>query len=128
MAAEKGRGVIFHWGDNPILGVREKGIKLDGNPINVSSDEDNGWQVLLTVQDENKVEVTISGVTKDSILKTDWFAGNRTKRISIEWADLKELTGNFFLSSYSEKHPYKDAVTFDATFTSTGVPTFSAYA
>jgi predicted secreted protein len=127
VAAEKGRGVILHWGGSPILGVREKGLKLDGNAINVTSDEDNGWQTLLTVSDENKVEVSVSGVAKDNRLKTDWFAGDRTKPLSMEWADAKELAGTFFLASYSEKQGYKDAVTFDATFTSHGTPTFTSY-
>ncbi len=127
MAATVGRNVVLTWGGDEIPGCREKGIKLDGTPVDVSSDEDNGWMTLLTEPGEKKVEVSISGVTKTPHLQADWFAGTRTKAVSITYPDGRELAGTFFLASFSEKAPYKDAVTFEAVLQSSGIVTFTPY-
>lgn len=122
-----GRDIDFYWNGARVSGVREKGIKLDGSAIDVTADEDDGWQKLLTVAGENKIEVSISGVTKVPTLRDAWFSGNRTKTVSIGWVDGKEMSGTFFLASYSEKGTYKDATTFEATLQSSGQPTYAAY-
>lgn len=122
-----GRNVVLTWGGDEIPGVREKGVKLDGAPIDVSSDEDNGWATLLSEASENKVEIALSGVTKSPHLKADWFAGTRTKTLVMEYPDGRVLSGTFMISAFSEKTPYKDAVTFDATLMSNGPVTFTPY-
>lgn len=127
MAANVGRSVIMVWGADEIPGVREKGVKLDGTPVDVTSDEDGGWATLLTIAGENKVEISISGVTKSPHLKADWFAGTRTKALSLTYPDGRELSGSFFLSSFTEKMPYKDAMTFEATLMSSGMVAFTPY-
>ena len=127
MAAYVGRSVIMEWGGDEIPGVREKGVKLDGTPVDVTSDEDGGWATLLTVAGENKVEISISGVTKSPHLKADWFAGTRTKTLTLTYPDGRELSGSFFLSSFTEKKPYKDASTFEAVLMSSGMVAFTPY-
>lgn len=122
-----GRSIILTWGGDEIPGVREKGIKLDGAPIDVSSDEDNGWMTILSEPGEKKVEISLSGVTKSPHLKADWFAGQHEKAVSIEYPDGRVLSGQFFLSSFSEKGPYKDATTFEATLVSNGEINFTPY-
>lgn len=127
MAEFLGRKVVMLWGNDEIPGVREKGVKLDGNAIDVSSDDDDGWQKLLTEAGENKVEISISGVTKSPHLQADWFSGDRTKTLTLTYPDGRELTGTFFLASFSQKNSYKDASTFDATLSSSGFVTFTPY-
>lgn len=127
MAASKGRNLGFEWGGVSILGVREKGIALNGEPVDVTSDEDGGKRTLLDVSAEDQVDITVSGVTKDEILKENWFDGDRTKELEITFPNGSTLTGQFFLASYSETAPYNDAVTFEATFNSTGAFTFTPY-
>lgn len=122
-----GRKIVLTWGNDEIPGVREKGIKLNGSPIDVSADEDDGWRSLLTEDGENNVEISISGVTKSPHLKADWFAGTRTKAISVVWPDGREMAGSFHMSTYSDKGPYKDATAFETTLMSTGVVTFTPY-
>lgn len=123
MAGMLGRAIAFTWGGVAITGVREKGVSINGEPVDVTSGEDNGWRTLLTDPGENTVEISISGVTKSKTLKTDWFAGNRTKAVVITYpvGDAGVISGNFFLASYNETAPYKDATTFEATLQSTGI-------
>jgi len=125
MAGFNGRSIALLWNSIAILGVREKSIKLDGAAVDVTSDESNGWSTLLAEPGENKVEIGISGVTKSEALKTEWFAGTRTRAVSITYPDGGVLSGNFYLASYSDKGPYKDATTFEATLMSTGTVSYT---
>lgn len=128
MAGYAGRDIDFEWNSAAILGVREKGITLNGEPINVTSDEDNGWQLLLAnISAEDSVEISLSGVIKDERLRTDWFARTRTRTAEITYPTGSVLTGTFMLSSYSESGPYNDATTFEATLMSSGAVTFTPY-
>jgi predicted secreted protein len=123
MAARAGRKVKFRWGTPPaeIPGVKEKGVTLNGEAIDISADDSNGWRELLADPAQTQVDVSLSGVTKAHTLKVDWFAGNRTKYAEIEYDDGAKISGQFYLSNYTETGVYNDAATFEATLQSTGV-------
>ena len=129
MAARIGRKIKFRWGDDApppeIPGVREKGVTLNGEPVDVTSDDNNGWRELLADPAENQVEISLSGVTKDHRLKVDWFAGARTRHAEVEYDDGAMIAGQFFLSNYTETGVYNDAATFEATLMSTGVVSYT---
>lgn len=127
MAAFTGRTILFRWGgDSPldeIAGVREKSIEINGEPINVTSDEDDGWQTLIEASAENSVNVSISGVIKNATrLLTDWFNGTRIQPAAFEFpAPLNSvLSGNWRLDALTITGAYNDAATFEATLSSTG--------
>jgi predicted secreted protein len=128
MAAHKGRSVSLSWNGADISGVREKGISLNGEPIDITSGENDGKRTLLTESGEDQVDISLSGVIKSTILRDAWFSGNRMGTVEIEYPDGTTITGSFFLSAYNEGNPYKDASTFDATLMSSGLITYSPYA
>lgn len=122
----KGNAIEFEWGTGvAIPGIREKGIALNGEAVDVSSDDDNGWRALLDVSAEDQVDITISGVTKSRLLKKDWFAGTRTKEVTITYPNGDTLVGEFYMANYTDTGNYKDAVTFEATLQSTGAVVFT---
>jgi predicted secreted protein len=125
MAASAGRQITVLWGsESPqpeLEGVREKGIELNGEPIDITSDDDNGWRSLLTIAAQNEVNLSISGVSKDGVLRADWFAGTRTQPATIRFADNSEITGIFYLASYNETGTYNEATVFEAELQSSGV-------
>lgn len=123
MPAEYGRNVTLTWGGNPILGVREKGITINGEAVNVTSDEDNGIQMLLDEDAETSHEISLSGVTKSTVLRAAKAAGNIQATVVITYPDGYEISGLFNLASYSEGIPYNEAITFQATLQSTGAIT-----
>lgn len=129
MVAKAGRQVVFTWGSaSPpveIAGVREKGIELNGEPIDITSDENDGWRTLLSLPAENQVNVSLSGVTKDRTLITDWFAGTRTREATFTYPDGSILQGEFFLATFNDTAVYNEAVAFEASLQSTGVVTFT---
>jgi predicted secreted protein len=122
MAANIGRSITVGWGSPPVdvEGLREKGIELNGDPIDISSDDDAGWRTLLAVPAENQVNISLSGVSKNRVLQTDWFAGNRLKPATITLDDGGTLSGNFFLASFSLTGEYKEAIVFEASLQSSG--------
>ena len=87
-----------------------------------------GGALLLTVAGQNEVELTLSGVTKDTRLKANWFAGTRTRTAEFTYPNGDVVTGTFYLASFSEGIPYNNAITFEATLQSTGVVTYTPYA
>lgn len=126
MVASAGRQVAFTWNGTPLLGVREKGVALNGEPINVTSDEDGGWRTLIPdVPNEDQVEVKLSGVSKDDRLKNDWFSRTRTRAAIFTYPNGATITGTFMIANFSEGIPYNNALTFEATLQSHGVVTFT---
>lgn len=127
MAANTGRSVAFLWGGAAVLGVREKGISINGEPIDISSDESAGWRVLLdTDVGERSVDITISGVTKDHRFLADLMGGTYQRAVTITWSNGAVLSGTFHLASTGQTQPYKDAQTFEASLQSSGAVTFTA--
>jgi predicted secreted protein len=125
MAANLGRKVVFTWGGAAVLGVREKGVAVNGEPIDITSDENNGWRTLLDEPGESSVDISISGVTKDHTFLTDMFAGTLQKPVTVTYPNGAILTGTFHLASTSDTVPYKEAQTFEASLQSTGPVTFT---
>lgn len=130
MAGRVGRQVTFFFGgESPgdqVLGVREKGLELNGEPIDVTSDEDSGDRTLLeNISAQDEVNINISGVTKDTRLKEAWFNNQRTQTCRLEYPDGAILTGTFFLSSYTQTEPYNDASTFEASLMNSGAVSYT---
>lgn len=118
--ANYGRKVIFTWDGEIIDGVREKNVSLNGEPANITTDEDDGWQLLLDEDAERSVEISISGILKSDRLKLAKFSGNVQADASIVYPNGFTIAGFFSLSNYSEGMPYNDAITFEATLMSSG--------
>lgn len=125
MAAAKGRTILFSWNGGAILGLQEKDLELNGALIDITSDENGGWRTLLDVSAQDEVNLTLSGVTKDRVLKDAWNSGARTAPCVMTDPDGTVLSGMFYLASYKEKASFKDARTFDVTLNSTGAITYT---
>lgn len=126
MAANLGRKVTLTRDGSAIEGVREKSVTLNGEPIDITDGASDGWRELLAEAGENSVEIAISGVTKDDVLRAEWFSGDRTKPTVMTWPTSGgTITGDFFLATYSEAQPYKEAITFEGTLQSTGEVTYT---
>lgn len=125
MVATVGRRITLAWGGVAIQGVREKSVALNGEPIDISSDDDEGWRKLLTDPAQMQVDLSVSGVTKTDALKRDWFDGNTTKTAVFTYPDGGVITGSFYLANYTDTGPYNDAATFEGQFQSSGEVTYT---
>lgn len=128
MAAHAGRKVSVKWKSSTLTGIREKSLTIGGDPIDITTGDDDGWRHLLTEPSEKTVEIGVNGVISVDTLRAAMFQTDRTGAVEFTYPDGAKISGTFYLSSYKETGPYKDAQTFDATFQSTGTVTYTAAA
>ena len=126
MTAGVGRNVTLTWGGAGIAGVKEKSFTLNNEPIDTTSDDDGGWRTILDEPGQKQVELKVSGLTKDRQLIADWFTNSLRQAVVLAYEDGATIRGDFFLSEYSDKGNFKDAVSFDATLMSTGAIIYTA--
>jgi predicted secreted protein len=112
-----------------IASVKSKSVEKSNSGIDVTTDDDDGWQTLLATPGVRAVNLNISGVTDDDILMTAISADTA----SIVLEDIKVLypsgafdIGDFQFSSFSQTGEVDGAVVFDATFASSGAITHTA--
>ena len=129
MAAQVGRRLkVYDTTNSPrelLAGVQEKSLSINGEAIDVSSDDSDGWRDLLAEPGQRSVDLSVSGISKDALFRTKAFAADRTLPLEIEYADGSIISGTFYLASYKETGPYKDAMTFEAELQSTAVVTYT---
>jgi predicted secreted protein len=134
MAANVGRTITVYWGsESPqpaVAGIREKGVTLSGEAVDITNDDSNGWHALLDVAQTNSVEITASGVLINDTLRADWFsgasaAGARMQPATFEYSDGGTISGDFYLQEYSETGNHDGEITFEATWMSNGVVTYT---
>jgi TP901-1 family phage major tail protein len=128
MAAQKGRAVLVKRGSSPatLLGCRSKSITINGEPIDTTTDDDDGIRALMADAGVVTVEITVSGRVDDAVLRTE--AANvdgRTKTTEFVYGAVEKFAGSFFLASYSESGESADALQFEATFQSAGEVTYT---
>ena len=122
----KGRKIEVTWKGARIPGVRERSLSFAGEPVDLTSDDDDGWRKLA---DENgaaqdNVDFNCGGVTKSTDLKEDWVSRDRTGELIIDYPTGHRVAMTAVLVNYTDTGPYNDAVTFEAQFQNSGPVTF----
>lgn len=128
MAAEAGRDIDIYVGGQTSgtrISCREKQITREGEPIDITNDDDAGVRALLNKSVQDNIGVSVSGVTKTDDLRERWHNGDRMVELDVVMEDGSIMTGQFYLSAYNETGNYQDAVTFEATFMSNGTITYT---
>lgn len=128
MAAAKGRELLIKKGSTVLAGVRTKGVSINGEPIDITSDDDDGYRTLLSDAGTYSVDLSVEGITKDDTLRTVILAGGSLMLtdITIDYPNGKTLSGNFFLNSLEETGTYNEAVTFSGSLQSSGTFTYGS--
>lgn len=130
MAKTVGRDITISVGGSTIAVGRTKSLTINNEPINVTADGDSGVQQILDEPGEKAIEVSIEGIYDPTEVETALvdLAMSTTDCVAelILTYDGYTMTGDFFISSYSEGQPYNDATTFSATFVSAAAITKAA--
>lgn len=127
MAANVGRNLKIKRGTAVIAGVRQKTITANGEPVDITSDDDSGYRTLLDVAGTQSLDISVEGVTKDNDLRAVIMAGGTLmlNDINIEYPNGDTISGDFFLNSVEETGAHNDAVTFSASLQSSGQWTYT---
>lgn len=119
MAKQLGRTVTISDGGTVIAAARTKSLTINNESVNVTTDGDSGIQTLLTEPGEKAVEISVEGIGNQEVLTATALSTNLVTELIFNYGTYT-ITGDFFQSSYSEGMPYNDAVTFTASYQSTG--------
>jgi predicted secreted protein len=119
MAKQLGRKVTIKIGGVAIAAARTKNLTINNEPVNVTTDGDDGIQTLLNEAGEKAVSVSVEGLGDQTALVDVALGDDLVEAIEFDYGTFS-ITGDFFQASYQEGMPYNDAITFTAEYQSTG--------
>lgn len=127
MAADVGRNLQILQGVVVLAAVRNKSISYSGEPIDITTDDDSGFRTLLGETGQESIDMSVDGIAIDKVLRdVSLVSGSKLLTdINIIWPDGSTLSGDFYMPTYEESGTYKDAVTFTASFQSSGAWTYT---
>jgi TP901-1 family phage major tail protein len=126
MAAYKGNDITVSFDGTLIAGLREKGISIEGEPIDITDDNSNGWRELLSEPAQRQVTISCSGITKDEVILALVMGTDLDKAAIVTFTDTgNTLTGTFFITGYQKTGTYNDAVTYSFELQSSGEVTYT---
>lgn len=134
MAGNKSRDLLIKQATTRLAGITSKSINVAKEPIDVSSDEDNGYRILLSEAGTKTLDLSFSGVTKDNRLRSAIMTeqSQLLTDIEIEWPPTDtqttgdKVTGDFYFNGYTSNGASPDgALEFDGTMQSSGEWTYT---
>lgn len=130
MAKAAGRLCVIKKNTTVIGGGRVIGITVNGTPINVEDQGDDGLATYLAdTLTGRSIELTIEGYEEDQVLR-DIAVGTEAAHfltdITFEFPNGGNvLSGSWVLTAYSETGAFEDGQTFSATIVSDGQWTYT---
>ena len=127
MTGYNGRDLLVQIDGVTIAAVASKTITRAREPVDVTTDDSNGWRTLLPEPGVRTVDLAIEGTATAanySAFLTKW-ENNVFENVSLVSPDGAIEQGDFFLSNLTNGGEQADKVTFSATLLSTGVITSS---
>ena len=127
MAASAGRELLIKKGVSVIAGVRTKTVTINGEPIDITSDDDSGFRTMLATAGLRSIDLSVEGVTKDSTLRAivAGVSSQLLTDITVEYPNGDTIEGDFYLVNIEESGEYQDALTFSASLQSSGAFTYT---
>lgn len=124
MPKETSRNLIIQKNNVTIAGVKSKGWKWQGEPIDVTDDDLSGVRELLSTLGGESIEFSVEGFANTTTLR-DVAATRATSKMLTDMSIERvggtfSLTGNFLMTNYEEKADTKGAIEFSCTFISSG--------
>ena len=136
MAAAASRLLLVKQNAIALAGINSKSMAVAKEPIDVTTDEDNGYRILLDVAGTKTLDISFSGITKDTNLRAailteqSQLLTDITIEFPITGAQVTTgdvISGNFYFNGMSETGGGSDgAIEFDGTFQSSGEWTYTA--
>ena len=130
MTKQAGRLATLKVGAATVAGVRVLNINWAGTAIDVTDQNDDGFQSFLDgVMATDTLEVSVEGLEEDGVLRKaalkSGASGKFFANAEFAFPNGDKITGNFVMTAYTEGQPYDNATTFNATFVRNGAHTFT---
>jgi predicted secreted protein len=124
MAAASGREIYISKGATRLLGGRTKSLSLNGEPVDITSDDDLGWRTMLAEFGVRSVDAEFEGVLKDAILINAWLAEG-LEAYTVTITGIGAFTGDWMLASVSLTGAHDGAIEASASLQSSGAIAFA---
>lgn len=122
MVARVGRQVSVSAGGTPIASCRTKTVSINNEPVDITTDDDNGYRALLAaVNAQSSIDIQVEGILKSSTLLDGAISGGAALDVElvVDFGDTV-FSGPFKQVSMEIGAPYNDGVTFTAQYQSSG--------
>jgi predicted secreted protein len=135
MAAAASRDLIIKKNSIRWLGITSKGVSISKEAIDITSDEDDGFRTLLAEVGSKTLDISFSGVTKDTVIRTliNTNGSQLYTDITVEFPPVgaqssgDTISGSFFLNSLSETGGDSNGtISFDGALQSSGAWVYTA--
>lgn len=124
-----GRDVILTVAGQAIAGTQTKGLTCNNEIVDVTDDSAGGWRLVMARPGLKTVDIAISGVLKNLELLRAFMSttngGSQVFAVSVTYPDGSIVAGDFALTTFSETGESNQGKTFDSSWQSTGIPTFT---
>ena len=123
----KGLEVEAVVGGLTLLGQTTKGITCNNEALDTTTDDSSGWQERLATPGVKSIEFAVSGTFQNlELLAAFVDDSSQIYVVAVTYPDGSVLTMDMFLDSFSHTGESNGLHTYDASFSSSGVPVFVA--
>ena len=114
-----GRKVKLYYNNTLVAVGREKTYSVSNSQTEISDGYTDGYPRFLGKPGVRSHNIAIDGLYFDNSFRTIAKSEFLIRSLALVYPDSPTVTGDFFLTRYSEGMPYNDAVTFSMSLTST---------
>jgi len=122
-----GRKVLLTIGGAGSIAITTKGLSVNNEMVDVTSDTSDGWATALAEPGQRSVELSFSGVVENLNLLMSVI--NNTSQIyacTLTYPDGSVVSGDFGFNTFSDSGDYNEKTTFEASIASSGEIVFTA--
>lgn len=125
----KGRTLLVRRSGALVAGVRTKSLSINGSPIDVTNDDDDGVRKLLDQPGQIDVQISVAGVLiNDALIQEALSSSDRvayTQFLLGSGSPDNGFSGQFMMTSFKLAGEHQGAAGFEAEFQSAGAVTFA---
>ena len=122
-----GRNQVLTWDGEEIAGVKTKTVTVNGEAVDITDDDSNGWREVYEDAGTLGVELSIEGYAKDWRLQEVAFSvEDRIDAVVLTGDNGAVLSGDFYLQDYEQGMEHDGFTSFSATLLSNGEISYSA--
>lgn len=112
-----------------VVGARQEDVTIANGEIDVTDKDDNGYRTLMNDWGQRSIDVSVAGLLKDDSLieiATSSSGSVLLTEYTLEIEGIGAFEGDFYMNNLQLGAPHDNAVTFTATFLSSGPYTYTA--
>ncbi len=121
-----GRKLLLKKGSTVVGALRTKSFTINNEPIDVTTDDDDGYRKLLADAAGKSIDASFEGLFEgEDLIAAAEGQGDLLAEYTIELPSGGDITGDFFFASLEVSGEYEDAVQISGELQSSGEWTYT---